>query len=353
MRRGPLRFIPLARPGLRAGARSRGRVLPARRRPRARLVRLLGRRLPRRVGAVGRSAPCTTTASPARRSRCCASIPSAARAAVAPACAATTSPSRSGPAWRWRWSGRFRGSRRRMRLMIAVSDHVARRVARSGRRPRPAPRGPELHRPAPGGRRRCWSLPPRARNRRSSSSARRPRTRDARCLLEAFRSLRDRGLDLNLAGGDGTFAAQAVSDLGRRPEVRARRPLPRRPPAGRPLRLARPLPDRCPGGDGLGPAGDRFRDRRLDRDRRGRSHRPPGSSPRTRLRCCERSPCCSTTPSCASGSGRRARGAVGRFSSDAVLPELEAIYCRGGRIGTGPMNERGPDAGERLRRRPS
>lgn len=105
----------------------------------------------------------------------------------------------------------------RMRLMIAVSDHVSRRVAEAGVDPR-------LLRVVPN----FIDLPHRAGSAAGSPAADSPSIlfvgpaaphKGRQVLLEAFRSLRDRSLDLKLAGGDGTLAAQAVSDLGQRREA--------------------------------------------------------------------------------------------------------------------------------------
>ena len=166
----------------------------------------------------------------------------------------------------------------RIRLLLAVSNHVSRRVAGSGVEPgrlRVVPNfvdlppaaepGPgEAHRPPGDAPDSILFVGPAAPH------------KGRQVLLEAFRGLRRRGIELKLAGGDGTLTAPGVIDLGRRGEAELARALPRRPLPRRALGVARPMPDGRPGGDGVGAAGDRLRHRRPDRHGRGRCNRASG-----------------------------------------------------------------------------
>ena len=212
----------------------------------------------------------------------------------------------------------------RMRLMIAVSDHVAGRVGEAGVDPgllRVVPNFIDLPQeagsaaePVPAGEKpSILFVGPAAPH------------KGRQVLLEAFRGLRDRGLDLNLAGGDGTLAAQAVNDLGQRPEaelaglyrdalllvVPSVWPDPCPTVALEAMAWGRPVIASATGGlteiVEHGVTGLLVQPKDSAALLRAITLLLDDSELRERL-------------------GQGARNAVGRFSSEAVLPELEAIY---------------------------
>ncbi len=216
--------------------------------------------------------------------------------------------------------------RQRVRLMLAVSSHVARRVAGAGIEPRmlrvvpnfvdlpdessPAPQGAA----AVGGTASVLFVGPAAPH------------KGRQVLIEAFRGMRSRGIELMLAGGEGTLNEPGVRDLGRRDEAELAA-LYRDA-----LFLVVPSvwPDPCPtvaleamahGKPVIASATGGLTDMVKD-GVTGLLVEPKSTAAlvrametvlddrELRLRL-----------------GRAARGAVERFSADAVLPELEGIYA--------------------------
>jgi glycosyltransferase involved in cell wall biosynthesis len=220
---------------------------------------------------------------------------------------------------------------RRMRLMIAVSGHVSRRVAQAGVDPaalRVVPNFIDVTKNGPDepdergdrGERSILYVGPAGPH------------KGRQVLLEAFRSLRRRGVTLELAGGDGSFAAQAVRDLGQRPEsdlaalyrdalmvvVPSVWPDPCPTVALEAMAWGRPVIASATGGlpeileDRV--SGLLVEPKDSAALLRAITLLLDDSELRARL-------------------GRGARQAVGRFSAEAVLPELECIYAEASNLG--------------------
>ncbi len=216
----------------------------------------------------------------------------------------------------------------RIRMILAVSDHVSRRVAEAGVDPgllRVIPNFIDL----PGDAEAAAVDVPGADPPSILFVGPAAPHKGRQVLLEAFRSLRDRELDLKLAGGDGALVAPSVSDLGQRREAEL---------AGLyrdALFLVVPSvwPDPCPtvaleamawGRPVIASATGGLTE--IVEDGITGLLVPPRDSA-SLLRAIT---LLLDDPELRERLGRTAREAVARFSSDVVLPELEAVYAEAG-----------------------
>ncbi len=218
----------------------------------------------------------------------------------------------------------------RVRRMLAVSSHVSQRVADAGV-PAEALRVVPNFVDLPGGEAQTPDTAPPAILYVGPAAPHKGR----QVLLEAFRALRHRGLELRLVGGDGTLAAAGVADLGHRPEA----DLAELYREARFLVVPSVWPDPCPtvaleamawGRPVIASATGGLTDI-VEDGVTGLLVEPknPAALIRAMTLLLEDPELCETL-------GRGGREAVKPFSSDVVLPELEAIYAEAGRSGREP-----------------